>query len=228
MVEKKTRIKNLASSIRRMKIKFVHLESDAFLTDIDFIQMSPSERGVYCSLILYLYSSGGKCEFDMQSLGRLCNCGSAEEFEKIWDRISKKFTARTGVIKHKRVTKELTRAKKFIQRQCKAGLASAKEIQQRLNRGSAEVIMPLQPTKTKGNVIEKENKDYSYSNTTEQSYSVSSTVRPRPDKDFHIRALHFKEALMSIIKPRNQSERTCFRDITSWLMAGCAAGKFNE
>jgi len=210
-----------------MKVKYTQLESEAFLTDLDLIAMTLEERGAYFTLILYLYCNKGKCELDIPVLSQLCN-KNPKAFERIWQNISKKFQTRSGAIKHKRVTKELTRAKKFIQRQCKAGLASAKEIQQRLNRGSAEVIMPLQPTKTKGNVIEKENKDYSYSNTTEQSYSVSSTVRPRPDKDFHIRALHFKEALMSIIKPRNQSERTCFRDITSWLMAGCAAGKFNE
>jgi len=34
--------------------------------------------------------------------------------------------------------------------------------------------------------------------------------------------------LVSIIKPRNQSDRTCFRNITNWLRAGCATGKFNE
>jgi hypothetical protein len=34
--------------------------------------------------------------------------------------------------------------------------------------------------------------------------------------------------LESIIKPRNQSDRTCFRNITTWLRTGCATGKFNE
>ena len=118
-----------------MKIKFVQLESDAFLTDIDFIQMSPSERGVYCSLIFYLYSSGGKCKFDMQALGRLCNCQTCEEFEKIWDRLSKKFQisrpgscqARSSVIRHKRVTKELRKAKNFQQAKSRAGLSGARK-----------------------------------------------------------------------------------------------------
>ena len=34
--------------------------------------------------------------------------------------------------------------------------------------------------------------------------------------------------LMEIIKPKNQSDRTCFRNITNWLEDGCATGKFNE
>ena len=197
------------------------------MTDLDFIAMTLEERGAYFTLILYLYCNKGKCELDIPVLSQLCN-KTPKAFEKIWQNISKKFQTRSGAIKHKRVTKELTRAKKFIQRQRKAGLASAKKRQQCLNRGSAEVTTPLQPTKTKGNVIEKENKDYSYSNTTEQSSSVANSVRPQPDKDCHIRALHFNEALMSIIKPRNQSDRTCFTNITTWLRAGCAMGKFNE
>ena len=51
-----------------MRIKYVQLESDAFLTDLDFITMSPAERGVYCSLVLLLNSSDGKCEFDTPAL----------------------------------------------------------------------------------------------------------------------------------------------------------------
>jgi len=38
----------------------VQLESDAFLTDIDFMNMSSAQRGVCCSLILYLTSNKGK------------------------------------------------------------------------------------------------------------------------------------------------------------------------
>ncbi len=97
----------------KMKIKYVQLESDAFLTDIDFVQFTPAERGVYCSLILLLTSNDGKCTFDLRALSRICNCDSVEEFEKIWERISKKFQFRKGVIRHKRVTKELKKAKHF-------------------------------------------------------------------------------------------------------------------
>ena len=99
----------------KMKIKYVQLESDAFLTDIDFVQFTPAERGVYCSLILLLTSNDGKCDFDPQALSRNCNCDSVEEFEKIWQRISKKFQFRKGILWHKRVTKELSRAKKLLQ-----------------------------------------------------------------------------------------------------------------
>jgi uncharacterized protein YdaU (DUF1376 family) len=99
----------------KMKIKYVQLESDAFLTDIDFVQFTSAERGVYCSLILYLTSNDGKCTFGPHALSRICNCDSVEEFVKIFRRISKKFQLRKGIIRHKRVTKELKKAKHFRQ-----------------------------------------------------------------------------------------------------------------
>jgi len=247
-----------------MKIKFVQLESQAFLTDLDFITMSAAERGVYCTLILHLSCNDGKCRFDPQALARLCNC---DDFEKVWERISKKFQTRKGVIRHKRVTKEIKRAKQFVQRQRRAGLASAKKRQPRFNRGSTAV----EPTKTKGNVIEKGSE--APTNTNEQALSSSTSVRPAlgltPDvrrpraspprsgvegvesigsivarqgilsgerlrRDEAVggadqnRGLHFHDALVQIIRPRNQSDRTCFRKVANWLTRGCATGRFTH
>ena len=71
-----------------MKIRYVQLESQAFLTDLDFITMSAGERGVYCTLLLHLYCNAGRCEFDPQALARLCNC---DDFEKVWEKVAKKF-----------------------------------------------------------------------------------------------------------------------------------------
>jgi len=203
-----------------MKIKYVQLESSAFLTDLDFVAMTLEERGLYCTLILYLYSNNGKCKFDIPVLSRLANCENIETFEKIWQNISKKFQVRNGSIKHKRVTKELTRAKKYRQHQRKAGLASARIRQQRLNRGSNDVATQVQPTKRKGNVIGKESKDIT--NSEEQSPSFPTSARTQ------VQALNFDSALTNIIKPRTQSDRTCFRNITKWLTAGCATGQFNN
>lgn len=202
-----------------MKVKYVQLEPEAFLTDLDFNAMTLEQRGAYFTLILYLYCNNGKCKLDISVLSQLCN-KNAKAFEKIWQNISKKFKTRKGVIKHKRVTKELARAKKFIQAKRKAGVKGANK---RWHSHSTVITK-----ETKGNVIEKESKDFSYSNTTKQSCSVSTSVRPRPDTDSHIRSFNFNVDLMEIIKPRTQYDRTCFANITSWLRAGCATGKFNE
>ena len=40
-------------------IKYVQLAAADFLADIDFQMMTAEERGVYCSIIFYLYANGG-------------------------------------------------------------------------------------------------------------------------------------------------------------------------
>ena len=107
-----------------MKVKYVQLEPEAFLTDLDFNAMTFGERGAYFTLILYLYSNNGKCDLNISVLSKLCN-KTPKAFEKIWQNISKKFKTRKSVIKHKRVTKELKRAKKFRQAKRRAGLKGA-------------------------------------------------------------------------------------------------------
>ncbi|MFH1717136.1 MAG: DUF1376 domain-containing protein [Planctomycetota bacterium] len=207
-----------------MKIRFVQLESDAFLTDIDFMRFSPAERGVYLSLILFLNCNGGKCPFDTSALSRLCNCESAEEFEKIWTNIAKKFQTRNGVIKHKRVTKELAKARKHRQAKRAAGLKGAEKRWQTDGTANGDAIAK----ERKGNVIEKESEDTSNTNTTEHALSSSTSVRTRYTAESQRRALDFNEALTGIIRPRTQSDRTCFHNVTKWLVEGCAAGRFNE
>lgn len=213
-----------------MKIRFVQLESDAFLTDIDFVTMSPAQRGVYCSLILYMNSNDGKCTFDPPTLSRLCNCQSPEEFEQIWDVISKKFQTRRDVIRHKRVTKELAKAKKYRQARSRAGLSGAKK---RWQTDSKAIAEPLKShsraiaNESKGNVIEKESKALSNTNTTEQALSSSSSLRAVAGGS-QAQALHFNQALVSIIHPRTQSGRTCFRNLSNWLSEQIGRGRFNE
>jgi len=206
-----------------MKIRFVQLESDAFLTDIDFVTMSPAQRGVYCSLILYMNSNNGKCTFDPPTLSRLCNCQSPEEFEQIWEVLSKKFQTRRDVIRHKRVTKELAKAKKYRQARSRAGLASARKRQQSCN----SVETPSQLTKRKGNVIEKESKALSNTNSIEQALSSSSSPRAVTGGS-QVQVLHFNQALVSIIHPRTQSDRTCFRNLSNWLSEQIGRGRFTE
>ena len=207
-----------------MKIKYVQLESDAFLTDLDFIQMSPAERGVYCSLILFLTSNDGTCRWDPPALSRLCNCAQPEIFEKIWENISKKFQTRNGVIKHKRVTKELRRAKKLRQAKRKAGRKGAQVTWQRRSGANGGDMAKGR----KGNEIGKErNENTTNSNTSERSVSSSSSVRSRHSADVQLRALHFHDALVQLIRPRSRSDRTCFRNVTRWLMEGCTDGRFD-
>ena len=191
------------------KIKYVQLEADAFLTDIDFVMMDAQQRGVYVTILLFLYSNAGKCELDSQTLKRICNC---ENFEKIWESIKKKFQIKNNIIRHKRVTYELKRAKRLSQAQRAKGLKGAKKRWQGHNAADETTMA----NEGKGKEIEIE--ENNYSNTKERSFSASSSLR--------IQALHFNTALQSIIRPMSVSDRTCFKNVTYWLVEQCARGKF--
>ncbi|MDD5011575.1 MAG: DUF1376 domain-containing protein, partial [Phycisphaerae bacterium] len=108
--------------MRRKKIKYISLESGAFISDLIFQTMTAAERGVYCTLIFYLYENNGKLGFDIESLKHLCNC---QDFEKVWEFIKQKFVIKNGKISHKRVSKELDRAKKLSQVQSERAVKAA-------------------------------------------------------------------------------------------------------
>jgi len=90
------------------QVKYVQFDVAAFLTDGDFLLMTDAQRGVYCSLIFYLYANGGKCRFVIKNLKHLCK---SKNIEKIWEKIKNKFIKKDGCIKHKIVTEELRAAK---------------------------------------------------------------------------------------------------------------------
>lgn len=198
-----------------MKFKYVQLEIEAFLTDIDFIQFTPAERGVYCSLILYLTSNDRKCTSEPEALSRICKCESVEEFEKIFQRMSKKFQFRNGLIWHKRVTKELKTARQFRQVCAEEGLKGAGKRWGGHNNPNGVPVAK----ERKRNV--RVSKDIKNTNTADHSAITSDSLRNR-----QLNALSFIEALSRLIPPQSRSDRTCFRNVAHWLVAGCAGGRF--
>ena len=220
----------------KMKIKYTQLESDAFWTDIDFVRMKPAERGTFCSVLFHLYSHKGKCEDDIDALTAICNCENAEEFQEYWEKISKKFQTRNGVIKHKRVTKEINRAKKLHQAKRKAGLRGAQvtwqnhgtptgtpngsamakerkenESEERINKEKENEIMPASDTA---------------SNCSPDTFSNFSQVSV-DETSLQTIAKEFFDTLERYIPPRSRSDRTCFNKVTLWLIEGCRKKKFN-
>lgn len=212
-----------------MKIKYVQLESDAFLTDLDFIRMTSAERGLYCSLIFFLNSNDGKCEFDPPALSRLCNCNNEQEFEILWQNIAKKFQLRNGLIKHKRISKELRKAKNFYKACKQAGLRGAKKRWHGHNNPNRVTNGRALAKGKKGNVIEKEREDNTSNSYSNNSISSSSnSVREQDaEKTLQYAGLRFLEALERTIPPRNRSDRTCNQNVTRWLISGCREKKFN-
>ena len=180
------------------------------MSDHDFQAMTAEERGVYCTLIFYLYCNGGRCQLDHAKLGRITNCNS--NFEAVWPNISHKFKVKNEKISHKRVSKELNKSKKRMQVARKSGLKGAEK---RWGSHSDPIA-----NESEGKEIEvKENKNTNTDTKASSSFSTNS---------LRSRGLRFYGDLVKIIRPVNQSDRTCFMNITRWLTEQCEHGKFNE
>lgn len=59
---------------------------------------------------------------------------------------------------------------------------------------------------------------------------ISQQVDCKIDKTIGVegQALLFYERLIQIIRPRNQSDRTCFRRVTNWVVRGIKDGKYHS
>ncbi|MFC1675568.1 DUF1376 domain-containing protein [Planctomycetota bacterium] len=199
--------------------KYVQLEAGAFLSDHEFQAMSAEERGVYCALIFNLYCNGGKCKLDHVKLGRITNCNN---FEVVWQNISEKFQVRRGFIYHKRVSRELKTATERMQtaREKAVKAANARWNKDAPSNAQAKHGECDKGKVSEGNVIEDKGNKTTNTDTKDSSSLTTNPVR--------VRGLIFNTELEKIIRPVNQSDRTCFRNITNWLIEQCGHGKFNE
>ena len=106
-------------------IKYIQLESAAFLTDIDFQMMDAEQRGAFCSIIFYLYCNKGQIDLgdnkDITLLrGKYSKLATISGYHKtdndwrtVWVKIAHKFQITGNILTHKRVQEELRRAENF-------------------------------------------------------------------------------------------------------------------
>jgi len=193
-------------------LRYVQFQPDMDLLDVRFLMMSPAERGVYWTIKLYLYANGGKCEFDEAILAKVTGC---ENFGEIWEKVRPAFVIKDDTIRHKVVTKDLRKARKLFQNKRRAGLASAKARRTPLQQYSNGVATK----ERKVNVKVSEDK---YSNT-----STSSIIsRASSSTSFLGEEVKFYDLVSVILHPRNSSDRTCIRQVASWLRY--TAGKTSD
>lgn len=185
------------------KPKYVSLEPAAFLSDEDFQIMTAEERGVYCTIIFYLYQNNGRLEYDEKVLKKLCNITRPDFcFSNILKKFrisplsyytkSRKSPNEPRFISHKRVTEELRKAQVYVNRAVKAARA-------RWDKPCSSIAPAMPRNVTKGKVSNT-------SNSKEKSLLVSDSFR-------------FESALESVIKPKTQSDRTAFKNLSNWLCA---------
>lgn len=118
-------------------IKHVQLEAGAFISDVDFQLMNAEQRGIYCSIIFYLYANGGRLELNntditllsnkTNKLALISNCNkTGVEWQQVWSQISHKFQLNNNILTHKRVTAELKKVEEFKRKKSAAGRAGMK------------------------------------------------------------------------------------------------------
>lgn len=190
----------------KLKIKHVQLEPAAFLSDEDFQMMDAEERGIYCTVIFYMLCNNGRIKNDLDGIKRLCNVTS--DFKPKWDRVKSKFYPKRDWLRHRRVDFELREAKKRLQTAIKAGLKGAGKRWGGYNDPN-------------GNPVTNENE-------TKSKRNLNNTSNPKGKSHLASNSFRFATALEKLIRPRNQSDRTAFRNLTNWLSSQIINKNFNE
>ena len=107
------------------KIKYVQLEPAAFLSDDDFQMMNDAERGIYCTIIFYMFCNNGRIKNDPKAIKRLCNVTS--HFEQKWKSVMSKLYSKGVWLRHRRVDLELKKATVKLQLSVEAGVKGAEK-----------------------------------------------------------------------------------------------------
>ena len=230
--------------MKRKSIKYVSLESGAFISDLVFQVMTAEERGVYCTLLFYLYENDGRLPFDIESLKSLCNCA---DFEKVWEFIKQKFTVKNGKISHKRVTKELNRAKQLSQAQSQKAVKAAKarwnddasSMQQASNKNASSIAKRREAKQSEDKLSNNTNSNTSRFNSIGSSPRLGSTslttgatalqaAATSGGSSLELGVIKFYDRLASIFTGRTTSDTTSLRNLARWVKGSIAAGRFNK
>ena len=191
----------------KKKPKYVSLEPDAFLSDLDFQAMTAEQRGVYWTLILYLYRNNGRLRNDISTIAKLCRVNGDFDFQTVLQ----KFQVRRGFIRHKRVTEELARAQVRVDRAVKAA-------QTRWDKectSNAQALNEQCQGKERNETKSEGKLNTSNTNSEERARSISSSLR-------------FVEGLEKSFKICTQSDRTAIGNLCRWMNTEIAEGRMTE
>lgn len=203
--------------MKRKKIQYVFLESGAFLSDPIFQAMTAEQKGVYCTLFFHLYENGGRFPLDTELLKKLCNCS---DFSNVWEFIKQKFKVKSGIISHKRVTRELRKARQKSKTLVAAGLKGAEKRWLGHNHPMAN------RSENESKRIEDKR---SNSNTNGSPFqSLISSIRLDLLEAGQLETLRFRiyDILGGIFTGRTISDSTSLRNLTKWVKEQIEAGKF--
>jgi len=213
------------------QIKYVQLEPDAFLSDIDFQLMTAEERGCYWTIILYLYRNNGKLKYDPKSLPDLCKVKSEFALNKVLS----KFQKRHGYLTHKRVNKEIQKAQVKQQSAVKA-INTRWEKQRKTDTDvlpeyyeCKPAVILTKPNPTKLNLNNNNNTKITNNLKQNESQNGGVVIVKKAEEILELDLLIQKKrticlgelAKLFILNPR---EQTTFSAILKFLTEQCQAG----
>lgn len=192
------------------KIKYVQLEPAAFLAD--FVGLTPAQRGAYTTICFKLYD--GAISSDLKNLAILC-ATTFEDFQnEIWPAISHKFSVSSGLLTHKRVTKELKIAREHHKKRQNAAKkrwsnADAKHKQSYANQN--------QNQNQKGNSKENQNEKRETKHTHLQFVKLTNKEYESLVKKFgELKAKEWIEELNGAVGSKGYVYKSHYLTILNW------------
>ncbi len=186
-------------------LKYYQFEPGAFLEDMDFQIMSVSQRGIYISLILYLYRNNGKLPNDDRTLFKLCN-SDAQTFDSDWEQIKHKFIC-NEYIEHKRVTEEIEKASNYYK---KKRIAGQKSGESRRNKAQTQPEHTLNTVRTQPELSKAKV-------SKEKNLRFNKKILPKVDLALAKKAMKLQDTLDVLFGPLTPTQETTFIRIVRYV-----------
>ena len=154
------------------EVNYVQLQPSGFLTDTDFQGFTAEQRGIYTTIIFYLYANKGQMKDDIEEIKKLCNSKNENAIVKVLT----KFKKSNGKLFHKRVSKELNKTRKLMQAKRAAGLKGAKKRWHSHKQSHSTPTVINNNNNSNNKVKEKVKKEKILSTLTLQNFIDSSPI----------------------------------------------------
>lgn len=240
------------------KIRYVSIDPSAILLDQQFVSLNLQQRGMYFSILLYLFVNNGSIGKDFNALAKAIGY-TGNQFEKSFKSISSLFTVRSNCITSPLVSKAIARAVELSSNQSAKGISSAKA------RGyKIEQPKPVEPGEAKrredkiSEVKRSDSKEsvqrliQTSSDSTKDSSSLGSAVRdfqshfsPRlesqktgtnssPEQSRRaeinpaILSIRLFDDLCAVFKKRTPADTSSLHNLVRWVQKSISEGRFNN
>ena len=191
------------------KIKYIQIQPDVDLYDMDFQELSTHLRGFYWSLKFYLYCNNGVCPLRYAKLTQITG---SETSRKDFAQVKKFFIIKGRTIEHKTVNDDLRKANKFFQDKRRAGLKGLKTqaaLRRQCNGNAVAKLSKRNVNESKGKESKTNTKQH-FVPDSDKDLSVSNSDSFRPEEQKFI--LLTNDLFNAITK----SDRTTLRNIAAF------------